>query len=116
MLMSGLVQINIVKSRSFDGMDKPFVKKENRRPLVTSEYQKRVQQQEQEEDETCDEGCQSMCHMFNPEGDCSHCGCDDQEQNQAQEQNKEDKTCDEGCRSMCHMFSPDGDCSHCGCA
>ena len=84
---------------------------------MTSEYQKSVHRQQQQEDETCDEGCQSMCHMSNPDGDCSHCGCDDREQNQAQgqkrvQQDKEDKTCDEGCRLMWHMFNLDVDCSH----
>ncbi|XP_020604818.1 extracellular calcium-sensing receptor-like [Orbicella faveolata] len=110
-----------VKSRSRDGMDQSFVNKENRRPFVTSQYQKRVHQNE-EEDETCDEGCQSMCRLFNPDGDCSHCGCDDEQQNQAQDQKRvhqekeeEDETCDQNCQSMCRLFNPDGDCSHCGC-
>ena len=69
-----------------------------------------------------------MCHMFNPKGDCSHCGCDNQEQDQEQkrvqhdeegereeEEEEEEETCDEDCQSMCHMFNPKGDCSHCGC-
>ena len=79
--MSGFVQLNVVKSRSLDGTDQSIVKKENRRPFVTSEYQKRVDRQGQEEDQTCDEDCQSKCRLFNPNGDCSHCGCDDQEHN-----------------------------------
>lgn len=60
--------------------------------------------------------------MFNIKGDCSHCGCDNQEQDQAkegkrvkQDKKEEKQTCDEDCQSMCHMFNPKGDCSHCGC-
>jgi len=78
-----------------------------------------------EEEATCDEDCQSMCHMFNPKGDCSHCGCDnqklDQEQKRVQQdeegegEEEEEEICDEDCQSMCHMFNPKGDCSHCGC-
>lgn len=55
--MSGFVQLNVVKSRSLDGMDQSIAKKENRRLFVTSEYQKRVDRQGQEEDQTCDEDC-----------------------------------------------------------
>ena len=105
-----LFQFNAVKSRIRDaGMDKSLVKKESRRPFVTSQDQKRVHKNE-EHDETCDEDCQSNCRLFNPDGDCSHCGCDNQQQDQAQEQKRvhqdkeeDDETCDEDCQSMCRL-------------